>query len=448
MTEARTRTDSTPCPAYSVEDSRMLPPRLLLVVLALLPAVAPEYQCVYHQRLEPRRTYTIASPGYPARYQAGESCLWVASVVDEQSRVVLDCDTFDLPPPKNGECGDALWVSLTGKPVTRDGEPHCGSGRFTMVSTGPRLNVKLVSLGADSRGGIFRCSVAATDPNTDTLPPPPATAPLPPARPPQRPPPPLGNCTCAVRQPEASRIVGGVETAPHEYPFVGYLEDAEVGRLLCGAALLSPRFALTAAHCAELAVDKPAVSLVVGDHDRSQPDWRSRRQVLRVRDFVVHPEYSGTWAGADLAVVRLADEAVLGPAVQPACLPFLLKKANLAGQQVVVLGWGGQRLDGPSSIRLMAAGLQVVKNSACAQAYGRDVADNHLCAFRRTASPCSGDNGGPLVWVSPETGALQLVGVVSYGEGCPGDKPVISTRVTHYLRWIQQVTRESYCYVP
>lgn len=52
-----------------------------------------------------------------------------------------------------------------------------------------------------------------------------------------------------------------------------------------------------------------------------------------------------------------------------------------------------------------------------------------------------GDNGGPLVWVSPDSGALQLVGVVSYGEGCPGDKPVISTRVTHYLRWIQQVTR-------
>lgn len=81
----------------------MLPPLLLPLlanVLALLPAVAPEYQCVYHQRLEPGRTYTIASPGYPARYQAGESCLWIASVVDEQSRVVLDCDTFDLPPPK------------------------------------------------------------------------------------------------------------------------------------------------------------------------------------------------------------------------------------------------------------------------------------------------------------------------------------------------------------
>ncbi|KAK3923309.1 Venom serine protease 34 [Frankliniella fusca] len=425
----------------------------LLVLVVATAGVAAEYQCLYHQRLEPRRAYRIASPGYPANYQAGESCLWIASVTEENARIVLDCEEFDLPPPKNGECGDALWVSLSGQPVNRDGEPHCGSGRFTLVSTGPRLNVKLLSIGSDARGGKFRCSVAAlTDPASgpalpSPTPRPPARPPTRPPPPPQRPQPPLDNCTCAVRQPEATRIVGGLEPAPHEYPLIGYLEDGEVGRLLCGAAILSPKYALTAAHCAELAVDKHLVNLVVGDHDRSQPDWRSRRQVLRVYDFVVHPDYRGSWAGADVAVVRLSTQAVLGPTVQPACMPFLLKKANLAGQPVVVLGWGGQRLDGPSSIRLQAARLQVVKNSACSQAYGTDLSDNHLCAFRRDASPCTGDNGGPVVWVSPNTGALHIVGIISYGEGCPGEKPVISTRITHYMRWIQQVTQESFCYV-
>lgn len=156
-------------------------------------------------------------------------------------------------------------------------------------------------------------------------------------------------------------------------------------------------------------------------------NWRSLRQVLRVRDFVVHPEYTGSWAGADIAVVRLARAAVLGPAVQPACLPFLVKKANFAGQPVQVLGkrrshcvpdpialklalrprayschdvagWGSQQLDGPSSIRLMAATLKVVKNSACSKAYGWNMTDNHICAFRRDASPCtvrvSEDNRG------------------------------------------------------
>lgn len=67
-------------------------------------------------------------------------------------------------------------------------------------------------------------------------------------------------------------------------------------------------------------------------------DWKSRRQVLRVRDFVVHPDYSGSWAGPDLAVVRLQKGAQLGPAVQPVCLPFLLRKANFAGRPVVTLG--------------------------------------------------------------------------------------------------------------
>ena len=73
-----------------------------------------------------------------------------------------------------------------------------------------------------------------------------------------------------IHSPQATRVVGGVEPAPYEYPMVGYLEDGEIGRLLCGAALLSSRFAITAAHCAELFVNKPLVNLVVGDHDRSQ----------------------------------------------------------------------------------------------------------------------------------------------------------------------------------
>lgn len=124
-------------------------------------------------------------------------------------------------------------------------------------------------------------------------------------------------------------------------------------------------------------------------------------------------------------------------------------------------------MDGPSSIRLMAATLKVVKNSACSKAYGWNMTDNHICAFRRDASPCTvrvggqsrrwcyisvccflrihvsfqGDNGGPLLWQNPTTHNLILVGLVSAGSGCPGEQPVIATRVTHHLRWIQQVTR-------
>lgn len=71
-------------------------------------------------------------------------------------------------------------------------------------------------------------------------------------------------------------MAGGVETAPHEYPSAAYLEDSDAGRLLCGAVLLSPRYGLTAAHCAEQVVDKKSVNLVVGDHDRSQREWTRR----------------------------------------------------------------------------------------------------------------------------------------------------------------------------
>ena len=85
---------------------------VLVLFVELVPDVSCQYQCLFHQRLEPRRAYSIASPGYPARYQPGESCQWVATASDASARVVLDCDVFDLPPPKVRLHSQPISVSL------------------------------------------------------------------------------------------------------------------------------------------------------------------------------------------------------------------------------------------------------------------------------------------------------------------------------------------------
>lgn len=45
-----------------------------------------------------------------------------------------------------------------------------------------------------------------------------------------------------------------------------------------------------------------------------------------------------------------------------------------------------------------------------------------------------------MLWQDPATGRLTLVGIISYGLGCGGNKPSINTRVTETLRWIEEMT--------
>ena len=88
---------------------------------------------------------------------------------------------------QEGRCSDALWVSLTGRHIDIDGGAYCGTGPFTVISEGPSINSVLRST-ETSRGGRFRCTVAAAPAGSNvtlTRPPP---APSPPhARPPSEP---------------------------------------------------------------------------------------------------------------------------------------------------------------------------------------------------------------------------------------------------------------------
>lgn len=54
------------------------------------------------------------------------------------------------------------------------------------------------------------------------------------------------------------------------------------------------------------------------------------------------------------------------------------------------------------------------------------------------------DSGGPVFGTI--YGRVFLLGIISYGQACATDFPSVNTRVTSYLRWIQENTPgATYC---
>ncbi|NXB79626.1 GRAM protein, partial [Donacobius atricapilla] len=94
-------------------------------------------------------------------------------------------------------------------------------------------------------------------------------------------------------------IIGGREAKPHSRPYMVSLQFG--GNHSCGAALLHPRWALTAAHCQRRGSWDKA-RLVVGLHN-----WQRRgagTQIFGVRAACPHPGYNRKTMENDLLLLQ------------------------------------------------------------------------------------------------------------------------------------------------
>jgi len=76
----------------------------------------------------------------------------------------------------------------------------------------------------------------------------------------------MANLKPSLFDSRQNKIVGGTETGINEFPMMAGLVDLESARIICGATIISPRRAITAAHCLVRRTTGSAV-LLVGDHD-------------------------------------------------------------------------------------------------------------------------------------------------------------------------------------
>ncbi|CAG0885557.1 unnamed protein product [Cyprideis torosa] len=230
------------------------------------------------------------------------------------------------------------------------------------------------------------------------------------------------------------KIIGGEPAERGEFPSL--LSLRVNGRHLCGASLISPNFALTAAHCLEKNY-LSQVSVVVREYNIHKDDIAPQEYEVYPDLAVYHARYVQKYYDNDIGLLHFRQPIKYDQFTKPACIPsnHELKLANKNG---IVPGWGKLKEKGEGPETLMKVVMRITTMEECVAALGPyNVASNKFCAgyLDGHKDACQGDSGGPI-YVNAD-GYMIQVGITSSGVGC-GREGVLGlyTRLSSHAPWI------------
>ncbi|XP_017845509.1 serine proteinase stubble [Drosophila busckii] len=257
---------------------------------------------------------------------------------------------------------------------------------------------------------------------------------------------------CGQQEYSTGRIVGGVEAPNGQWPWMAaiFLHGPKRTEFWCGGSLIGSKYILTAAHCTRDSRQKPFAArqftVRLGDIDLSTDAEPSDPVTFAVKEVRTHERFSRIGFYNDIAILVLDKPVRKSKYVIPVCLPRagrMPPKDRLPGRRATVVGWGTTYYGGKESTSQRQAELPIWRNEDCDRSYFQPINENFVCAGYSDGGvdACQGDSGGPLM-MRYDSHWVQL-GVVSFGNKCgePG-YPGVYTRVTEYLDWIRDHTRD------
>ncbi|CAB3221976.1 unnamed protein product [Arctia plantaginis] len=231
------------------------------------------------------------------------------------------------------------------------------------------------------------------------------------------------------------RVIGGTAVECGKQPDVASLRNSSNLKHLCGATVISPRFALTAAHCVTSKADEYVLKLnnvCVKDHDIAPS--------ATILEIIINQSYDPVTRAHDIAILRFA---VLDDITW---LKHTLPRSSfgLSGE-CAVYGYGYRDVRTKETSEILLAGtLRIISLDECERRLGPFVTPKYdhgmLCATGDGIDACQGDSGSPLICAG---GTVE--GISSYGMSCavPGI-PGVYTSVGFHLEWIRKVIKDEW----
>ncbi|XP_063926397.1 trypsin-4-like [Zophobas morio] len=219
----------------------------------------------------------------------------------------------------------------------------------------------------------------------------------------------LSTITLPILHTLGSRIIGGSKIPITATPYQLILLRARVH--ICGAVLIAPQRALSAAHC--FPAPGP-YSVKGGVTNLQEPGF-----VSHINMALIHPNFTRTNGDYDLSVLFLATPFPLSDKIRPVALPREGPEGEIrAGMVGKVSGWGKttHNSDELRSEDLKGVDLPVVAQEKCQKKfdYFQVITERKFCAGveKGGEDACTGDSGGPFVVEGV------LYGIVSDGLDC------------------------------
>uniref|UniRef100_A0A1I8AHA2 Peptidase S1 domain-containing protein n=1 Tax=Steinernema glaseri TaxID=37863 RepID=A0A1I8AHA2_9BILA len=210
----------------------------------------------------------------------------------------------------------------------------------------------------------------------------------------------------------------------------------------CGAVLIHPRYALTAARCAKTFENSPSTRVWGGVSDIENLD-PTRFQSRKVAKWIPHLYFDVTTMHNDIAIIDLEGPFVVMDTVKPIKISATDRVSDFPDPYpFMISGFGNTALETPTPY-LHLADVSLVDWKTCRDAWdilGRDIiTGDKMCTSNRHVGTLEGDSGCPLVHTHPDRAEWRLVGLSALGTAIPG-YPDVYTRVSKHCVWIADTT--------